>query len=319
MLVAEEVKSRIPILAIIGAAVGLKQRGHEWWGCCPFHREHTPSFHVDPDKNGGVWHCFGCGEGGDVFAFVMKAERLTFAESVQALSERYAAENGLLASCLAALPPAPQHTTAFWNRHLDGLRPFTDSPAASYLARRGIPYAFPFGCRVKYHPAWYGKAPAVVFPIRGAAGQLVAAEGRAINELFTVRDGSTTKVLSAGPKKVGVFATPNALQQSFLVIVESPINALSLALCGLPAVATCGAGNHPAWLITAARGKVVWTAYDPDTAGENGNQQLAQDLAEDGTPSRYLKPPFDGMDWNDCLQTYGVPAMTAALQAVIHR
>lgn len=52
----------------------LKQRGRDFWGCCPFHEEKTPSFKVDPKKQ--TWHCFGCGEGGDALDFIMKAEGL---------------------------------------------------------------------------------------------------------------------------------------------------------------------------------------------------------------------------------------------------
>ena len=56
------------------------------WGCCPFHAEKTPSFKVDPAS--GLWHCFGCGTGGDAIGFVMKTEHLDFPDAVRRLAER---------------------------------------------------------------------------------------------------------------------------------------------------------------------------------------------------------------------------------------
>jgi DNA primase len=61
---------------LVGETVELRQRGREFWGCCPFHHEKTPSFKVIPTT--GLWHCFGCSEGGDVFNYVMKRENLDF-------------------------------------------------------------------------------------------------------------------------------------------------------------------------------------------------------------------------------------------------
>jgi len=60
------------IIEIIGARVELRKLGREYWGICPFHAEKHPSFSVNEEK--GVWHCFGCGEGGNVFQFIMKIE-----------------------------------------------------------------------------------------------------------------------------------------------------------------------------------------------------------------------------------------------------
>ena len=64
----------------------MKQRGRDFWCCCPLHQEKTPSFKIDPSTQ--LWHCFGCGEGGDVFSFIMKTEDLSFPEAVRRLAER---------------------------------------------------------------------------------------------------------------------------------------------------------------------------------------------------------------------------------------
>jgi DNA primase len=81
------VRDRTDILAVIGEGVpSLKRRGRSWVGLCPFHKEKTPSFHVNPDR--GFFHCFGCKESGSAIDFLMKAEGYTFPEAVRALAER---------------------------------------------------------------------------------------------------------------------------------------------------------------------------------------------------------------------------------------
>ena len=83
----EEIRQRTDIVELIGRYTQLKRAGSKYKGLCPFHSEKTPSFNVDPE--GGRWHCFGsCGEGGDIFKFVQKAENLTFPEAVQRLAEQ---------------------------------------------------------------------------------------------------------------------------------------------------------------------------------------------------------------------------------------
>ncbi len=80
------VREASDLVAIAGERMVLRQRGRDFWGCCPFHNEKTPSFKIDPTTQ--LWHCFGCGEGGDVFSFVMKIDDLEFADAVRELARR---------------------------------------------------------------------------------------------------------------------------------------------------------------------------------------------------------------------------------------
>ncbi len=80
------VRERTDIQAVIGDTVKLTRRGRSWIGLCPFHRERTPSFHVTPER--GIFHCFGCGEHGNVIDFLMKTEGVSFPEAVRQLAER---------------------------------------------------------------------------------------------------------------------------------------------------------------------------------------------------------------------------------------
>ncbi len=84
--VIEEVRSRNDIVDVIGSYVNLKRKGNSHSACCPFHHEKTPSFHVSREKQ--MYHCFGCGVGGNVFTFLMEHENFTFPEAMEALAER---------------------------------------------------------------------------------------------------------------------------------------------------------------------------------------------------------------------------------------
>lgn len=81
-----EVAERISIVDVIGEYVSLKRSGSNFTGLCPFHGEKTPSFNVNPARE--IFHCFGCGAGGDVFAFVMRLEGISFPDAVRKLAQR---------------------------------------------------------------------------------------------------------------------------------------------------------------------------------------------------------------------------------------
>ncbi|MFO7837870.1 MAG: DNA primase [Desulfosalsimonadaceae bacterium] len=81
-----EIRNAADIVDIIAERVALKKAGRDYTGLCPFHSEKTPSFTVSPTKQ--IFHCFGCGAGGDVFNFLMKSDGISFPEAVQAVARR---------------------------------------------------------------------------------------------------------------------------------------------------------------------------------------------------------------------------------------
>jgi DNA primase len=95
---ADRVKQQADIVRVVGEYVRLKKSGQNFTGLCPFHSEKTPSFAVHPVKQ--IYHCFGCGAGGDVFKFVMEMDKITFPESVRAVAEK----------CGIAIPKARERT-----------------------------------------------------------------------------------------------------------------------------------------------------------------------------------------------------------------
>jgi DNA primase len=95
---ADRVKQQADIVRVVGEYVRLKKSGQNFTGLCPFHSEKTPSFAVHPVKQ--IYHCFGCGAGGDVFKFVMEMDKVTFPEAVRAVAEK----------CGIAVPRARERT-----------------------------------------------------------------------------------------------------------------------------------------------------------------------------------------------------------------
>lgn len=88
--VVMEIKNRLDIIDVVQSRVILKKSGANYWGCCPFHNEKTPSFSVNPQK--GIFKCFGCGEGGDAISFLMKINSQSFNDVIKELAEQFGIE-----------------------------------------------------------------------------------------------------------------------------------------------------------------------------------------------------------------------------------
>ena len=136
----DEIRSRADILEIVGQVVKLKRTGDNWKGLCPFHTEKTPSFTVNPQRN--IYHCFGCGAGGDAFSFLMRQERVAFPEAVRTLADRAGValpDAGQRApevdGKLEALRRAMALAAEFYTRSL--WEPGGEKPRA-YLEQRGV-------------------------------------------------------------------------------------------------------------------------------------------------------------------------------------
>jgi DNA primase len=136
--VAAEVKSKLTVLEVVGEVVQLKKAGTTYKGLCPFHGEKTASFVVTPARD--TWHCFGCGEGGDIFSFVMKHEGLTFPDALKKLAAkagieiderttREDAHKGRLREVL-------ENAIAFY--HVVLTQSKVGAPALEYLHKRGF-------------------------------------------------------------------------------------------------------------------------------------------------------------------------------------
>ncbi len=136
--VAAEVKNKLSVVDVVGETVQLKKAGTTYKGLCPFHGEKTPSFTVTPARDS--WKCFGCGEGGDIFSFVMKRDSLPFPEALKVLAakagveldERTTREDARK----ARLRDVMESAIAFYHAVLTGSR--AGQPALDYLRGRGF-------------------------------------------------------------------------------------------------------------------------------------------------------------------------------------
>src|SRR3990167_1354646 len=134
------IKTKIDLVELIGEYLDLKKAGSgSFRALCPFHQEKSPSFHVSSEKQ--IWHCFGCGEGGDAFAFVMKMDGVDFSDALQLLGKKTGGEIPRFSSVQTnekqRLLEINQIAAHFFQKILQ------DSAAAmsvrDYLQKRGIP------------------------------------------------------------------------------------------------------------------------------------------------------------------------------------
>jgi len=140
--IIDEIRHQTDIVAVISEYVTLTQTGKNYKGLCPFHREKTPSFTVSPQKQ--IFHCYGCGVGGNVFTFLMQHEKYTFPEVVNALAKRLG-----IRLPTKTTAPSTQHlerSDVLYKLHVEAtqyfVRQFTQSEqgkkARKYLQNRGI-------------------------------------------------------------------------------------------------------------------------------------------------------------------------------------
>ncbi len=295
----EEIRARISLKELVGRYVELKPAGRgRYKGLCPFHKEKTPSFYVDEEK--GLFYCFGCKAGGDVFSFLEKIEGLTFAEAL----ERLAAEAGV------ELPERPREkkdkdlyqinalALAFFRRELGerarrylegrGIRPtyveaFQLGYAPSgwdrltqYLAREGIPLekAVTAGVLAEREGRIYDRfRDRLVVPILDASGRVVAFSGR------TLDPEGQPKYLNSPEspifkKRELLFGLPQAREaireKKRAIVVEGLFDVIALHQMGYrEAVAVLGSAFTPEQALLLKRLGVIdlYLAFDADEAG----------------------------------------------------
>ena len=274
----QQIRDRVDIADLVGRFVSLKKAGRSFKGLCPFHHEKTPSFVVSPDR--GTWHCFGCGEGGNAFAFLMQHENLTFPEAVRSLAAELgievpetggsSAERGLIEQVVRA-----NDTVQAYYR--DALMAPEAEEARRYLVGRGLHRedAETFG--IGYAPdRWEGAVEAlraakiradvgaragivkerdrgghydllrgrVVFPIQDARGRVVAFGGRALGADQEPKYLNTPES-PVFRKREAFYGFPHALEpmrrKDRAVVVEGYFDRIALHRAGVEeAIATCG-------------------------------------------------------------------------------
>ncbi|MCK4302756.1 MAG: DNA primase [Candidatus Eisenbacteria sp.] len=300
----EQVRQATDIVELIGAYVDLRPAGRGFKACCPFHKEKTPSFHISPERQ--LFHCFGCGVGGDAFSFVMQHDGLTFPEALEMLANRAgvtiperSAQNGMdRAQILAALRGAVRY-------YRGKLRGAEGRKARQYLDERGVPQHLRDSYYIGFAPAGahalldyarvhvptellvqaglVGRSEGgrlydrfrerVVIPILSVAGEPIGFGARALRGDVEPKYLNSPET-SVYKKAQILFGLPQARtgirEQGQVLVVEGYFDVLSLASNGINyAVAPCGTA------CTQAHGRLVLRytqrlvfLFDGDAAGE---------------------------------------------------
>jgi hypothetical protein len=283
----EDLKVRADLLAFARPYVTLKQRGQDWWGCCPFHAERTPSFKISPRHQ--AFYCFGCGAKGDVIDFAAALEALDTGAAIRRVREFVdkATLNPAAAAARAArmAAVAAKEAAEAAERQRQALEiwrasePITTGLPFDYLTqRRGIPL---WDCdRLRWHPAcpWgLGTAGCIVACVNDHATGYVAGIWR----IKPVMSGPVER-RSLGPKK-GNTAQLFPADGPRLVVAEGIENALvAHVLTALPAWAALTAENMGALELPARFTEILIVADNDrlDARGRRVGPDNAHRLAE---------------------------------------
>jgi DNA primase len=348
--VLAELRAATDIVEVISEHTRLKKAGRSWKGLCPFHNERTPSFTVDRDK--GLYHCFGCGAGGDVIHFLRQIDRLDFPEAVEALASRFGVAIGRRATrgprdeqrekLLGAVAAAQRFYAA------ELVKP--GNPAAAYLEERNVPGPVAKALGVGYAPAGWetlakGLADAWPEALLVEAGLLQRrSEGhgsydRFRNRLvFTIRDergrpvGFSGRALSAEdePKYLNSPESPVFLKKRLLyaltdareairqsertVLAEGCFDHLALYLSGVEeTVASMGTALTPEQAAKLKRlAPRVVLCYDGDSAGRHAARAALSHLLAQGLEVAVARLPADE-DPDDVRRREGPEALAARI------
>ena len=348
--VLAELRSASDIVAVIGDHTTLKKAGRSWKGLCPFHNERTPSFTVDRDK--GLYHCFGCGAGGDVIHFVRQIDRLEFPEAVEVLASRF----GVTIPRRQRSGPRDDRRDRLLEALSAAQRFFAErlaqpgNTAAAYLEGRGVPVPMWTTLGLGHAPdAWdsLGKALCPAYPedLLIEAGLLQPrAEGKGAYDrfrdrlIFVVRDERGRAVGFGGralspegePKYLNspespVFSKKRLLYGLFegresirkhdrVVLVEGYFDHLALVRAGIQeTVASMGTALTPEQTEKLRRlCPHAIVCYDGDSAGRNATRGALQLLLSQGFDARVARLPA-GEDPYDLLQREGPEAVARAI------
>jgi len=343
--VLDEVQARMDIAELIGRYVPLKRAGRHFKTLCPFHKERTPSFHVNTDKQ--IFHCFGCGVGGNIFSFLMQHERLTFPEAVRQLAEQAgvaipaqtaASRNGKTSKLFDILEKACR----YYERLL--AHPQHGRAARAYLKTRGVAdrtrETFHVGCAPNN---WDGLLQAakrsgispelleqaglllrgsrgfrdrfrqrLMFPIQDARGRIVGFGGRSLaGQEPKYLNSPETSVYSKGRQLFGLSQAKEAIMKAkCAIVVEGYFDCVLVWQAGFRHVVS---PLGVALTSEQARGLSRYTsnvclAFDADAAGETAALRGIDVLVEQGLSVHVAQFPA-GIDPDELVRASGANAL----------
>ena len=256
----------------------------------------------------GLWNCKRCGEKGRVREHW---------QPLQAPRKRaqMALKRAFEIPVAPATNPALNQENTDWRAIWEASWPLNESvaPALSYLQKRAISASVAQEGDVRFVTQWHGR-PALVFPFKDAAGEVVAVAGRCL------QNGGMDKPAS-GPKKSGAFWAraggfgPLDDAVPAVIVCEAPFDALSFSMAGFPALAF-GGTSAPAWLHQKLAFRRVLLAFDADVAGDAASAKVGAMLASYGSRCERLRPQ-GAKDWNELLQSHGASSIEEIVAPVM--
>ena len=288
--------------------------GDECRYCCPLcgHQRDIDAAHRSLTANikTGAWHCHRCDERGKLQEYWTERPDGEQKQSRRDRGRAELAQKMKLADPVMIAPPDPDKERV-WRAQAAASMPLARSPGAAYLTGRYIPLDLARAAQVKYCANWFGH-PAVLFPARDLAGKLIAAQGRHI-------DGHMQpKARTQGQVKLGAFATPGAWEAAEIIICEGPIDALTLAAAGRPALACFGKDVKP-WIVKKCIVGRVCLAFDGDQAGDQAAAKWTAELETYGATVTRLRPSNGAKDFNELAMQFDTleNGIAAVKQAIV--
>lgn len=342
------IRSRTNIVDLVSQRVSLKKTGKSWTGLCPFHDDRNPSFHVNPDL--GVYKCWSCGVGGDVFTWVMETEHVDFGEALRILAKQAGvelkrrdrrepsqieAQEAAMADALTyfreQLSKSKTAKEYCANRGLDaatldtweiGYAPDVNGALATYLQKKGHSLTV---CKdlflVDKDPGggYFDKFRArLMFPIRDERGRLVAFGGRIIGDgQPKYINSSDTPLYSKSRVLYGMNRAKESMPASKqAVLVEGYLDVIACHTAGVTtAVASLGtalADDHVRLLKRWCEEVVV--LYDSDAAGQKASERACEMLTTGGLRVRVALVP-EGKDPDTLLRQHGAEAVRTMVES----
>ncbi len=345
----EKVNNSTDIVALVGEYTKLTQRGSEWWGCCPFHHEKTPSFHVIPERK--MCHCFGCGAGGGVISFYMEMEKFSFAEAVEILAKKAGIE--VIYEGNSDYVPQKNNSREeyinLYNRIADSFRFFlTQSEmgkqALEYLKERGVSSEIARQFKLGYAPKdrrWLKKfllsknysneflnnsglfsqkypdiaffSDRLMFPIFDRNGNVVAFGGRILNgEGPKYINTKETDNYKKGSTLYGFnFARQEIRQKKSVIICEGNMDVIAYHQAGIAnAVAPLGtAFTEEQAKMLSGFIDTVYLSFDSDNAGQKATVKAILMCRKLDLSVKIIRIT-DGKDPSEILLKFGPEALT---------
>ena len=338
----ERIRNTADIYDVVAQYVDLKKRGRNFFGLCPFHSEKTPSFSVAPDKQ--IYHCFGCGAGGNVFSFIVEHEKVSFIEAVQELGQKYGIQVDYKSGSsnnktFTSLYEVHDLAVKLYHHTL-----FSDEGRAAleYLHSRGLKDETLKLYQVGFVPdSWdillnhikpssfsneiYEKSglfiktnrglrdrfrSRIMFPIFHQSGKAIAFGGRIFNNDDPAKylNSPETPLYRKSEVFYGLHKTRESIRKfSTAILVEGYTDFLQLVQLGIPnvvALSGTSLGKNHASQIRKFASK-VYLAYDGDDAGINATLRAGYVLFQAGIEPLVIPIPKD-KDPDDWIREEGV-------------